>query len=107
VVLQDFYFNNRRHLSFIFVTNIHYLSIMSSFLLVLILILGGPLYLYNDQNLCLHLGVTVDGTKDQCINPEGFANFLGLLESIPLHDTGSNYGSFEYAMPDLRYIALL
>lgn len=64
---------------------------------------GGPLYLYNDQNLCLHLGVTVDGTKDQCINPEGFANFLGLLESIPLHDTGSNYGSFEYAMPDLRY----
>ncbi|XP_023889066.1 uncharacterized protein LOC112001119 isoform X2 [Quercus suber] len=32
---------------------------------------GGPLYLYNDQNFCLHLG--------------------------------PNYGSFEYAMPDLRY----
>ena len=73
----------------------------------LILILGGPLCLYNDQNFCLHLGMNVDGTKDQCINPEGFANFLGLLESIPLHDTGPNYGSFEYAMPDLRYIALL
>lgn len=48
--------------------------------------------------------MTVDGAKDQCINPEGFASFLGLLQSIPLHDTGSNYGSFEYAMPDLRYI---
>ncbi|KAM4087429.1 hypothetical protein ACJW30_10G176900 [Castanea mollissima] len=64
---------------------------------------GGPLYLYNDQNFCLYLGMNVDGTKDQCINPEGFANFLGLLESIPLHDMGPNYGSFEYAMPDLRY----
>ncbi|XP_030946649.1 uncharacterized protein LOC115971098 isoform X1 [Quercus lobata] len=64
---------------------------------------GGPLCLYNDQNFCLHLGMNVDGTKDQCINPEGFANFLSLLESIPLHDTGPNYGSFEYAMPDLRY----
>ncbi|XP_062143587.1 uncharacterized protein LOC133851268 isoform X3 [Alnus glutinosa] len=64
---------------------------------------GGPLYQYNDQNLCLYLGMTIDGAKDQCINPEGFASFLALLESIPLHDTGSNYGSFEYAMPDSRY----
>ncbi|XP_041021198.1 uncharacterized protein LOC121262678 isoform X2 [Juglans microcarpa x Juglans regia] len=64
---------------------------------------GGPLDLHNDQSLCFYLGMTVDGAKDQCINPEGFASFLGLLQSIPLHDTGSNYGSFEYAMPDLRY----
>lgn len=81
-----------------------YLLTMSNLCIVLILILGGPLYQYNDQNLCLYLGMTIDGAKDQCINPEGFASFLALLESIPLHDTGSNYGSFEYAMPDSRYI---
>jgi hypothetical protein len=28
--------------------------------------------------------------------------FKGLLESIPFHDVGSNYGSTEHAMPDLR-----
>ncbi|RVW54695.1 hypothetical protein CK203_071917 [Vitis vinifera] len=71
------------------------------------LILGGPLNLYNGQNLCLHFGMTTDGFKDQCINPEGFASFLGLLESIPFHNSDSNYGSFEYAMPDSRYIFLL
>ncbi|KAJ6306595.1 hypothetical protein OIU78_021836 [Salix suchowensis] len=65
---------------------------------------GGPLNLYNDQNMCLHFGMTIDGVKDQCIHHEGFANFLGLLESIPFHDAGSNYGSTEYAMPDLRYV---
>lgn len=51
--------------------------------------------------------MTTDGFKDQCINPEGFASFLGLLESIPFHNIDSNYGSFEYAMPDSRYIFLL
>ncbi|XP_034690741.1 probable protein phosphatase 2C 51 isoform X3 [Vitis riparia] len=65
---------------------------------------GGPLNLYNGQNLCLHFGMTTDGFKDQCINPEGFASFLGLLESIPFHNSDSNYGSFEYAMPDSRYV---
>ncbi|KAK9282547.1 hypothetical protein L1049_005468 [Liquidambar formosana] len=64
---------------------------------------GGPLNLYNDQNLCFHFGMSIDGVKDQCINPEGFASFLGLLESIPIHNTGSNYGSYDYPMPDLRY----
>lgn len=68
------------------------------------LILGGPLYSYNEQNMCFNLGMTVEGTKEECINPEGFASFLGLLESIPLHDTSSGYGWFEYVMPDLRYI---
>jgi hypothetical protein len=63
---------------------------------------GGPLNLYNDQNMCLHFGMTIDGVTDQCIHPEGFASFLGLLESIPFHDVGSNYGSTEHAMPDLR-----
>ncbi|KAL9357866.1 hypothetical protein Peur_051119 [Populus x canadensis] len=65
---------------------------------------GGPLNLYNDQNMCLHFGMTIDGVTDQCIHPEGFASFLGLLESIPFHDVGSNYGSTEHAMPDLRYV---
>lgn len=54
--------------------------------------------------MCLHFGMTIDGVTDQCIHPEGFASFLGLLESIPFHDVGSNYGSTEHAMPDLRYV---
>ncbi|KAL5561831.1 hypothetical protein UlMin_031578 [Ulmus minor] len=65
---------------------------------------GGPVNLYHDPNLCLHLGVTVNGAKDQCINPEGFANFIGLLESIPFHDPGSANGSSEYEIPNLRYV---
>ncbi|TYJ21285.1 hypothetical protein E1A91_A08G054900v1 [Gossypium mustelinum] len=48
--------------------------------------------------------MTVDGANDQCVNPEGFASFLGLLESIPFHDTSSSYGTEEYPMPDSRYI---
>lgn len=63
---------------------------------------GGPVDLYNNQNFCIHLGPTVNEDKDQCINPEGFSSFIGLLESIPLHDTGSNNGSSDYSMPDLR-----
>ncbi|KAF5936733.1 hypothetical protein HYC85_024239 [Camellia sinensis] len=65
---------------------------------------GGPLNLYNDQNMCLQFGMTVNGDNDKCINPEGFAGFLGFLESIPIHDNGSDYGSAEHAMPDSRYI---
>ncbi|KAL2323517.1 hypothetical protein Fmac_027896 [Flemingia macrophylla] len=65
---------------------------------------GGPVNLYNDQNFCFHLGPTVNEAEDQCINPEGFASFIGLLESIPLHDTGSSNGSSDYSMPDLGYV---
>ncbi|KAK5810908.1 hypothetical protein PVK06_026225 [Gossypium arboreum] len=65
---------------------------------------GGPLNVYNDRSLCLNFGMTVDGANDQCVNPEGFASFLGLLESIPFHDTSSSYGTEEYPMPDSRYI---
>ncbi|XP_022727562.1 probable inactive protein kinase At3g63330 isoform X12 [Durio zibethinus] len=67
-------------------------------------LLGGPLNVYNDWSFCLNFGMTVDGAKDQCVNPEGFASFLGLLESIPFHDTSSSYGTEEYPMPDSRYI---
>ncbi|KAK4848290.1 hypothetical protein QYF36_011360 [Acer negundo] len=59
---------------------------------------GGVLNSYNDQNMCLHFGMTMDGIKDQCINPEGFASFLSLLESIPFHDAGSDLGSNEYVL---------
>lgn len=65
---------------------------------------GGPLNLYTDQNLCFQFGMTTDEVKEQCINPEGFASFLGLLESIPFHNTGSSYGSFKYTTPDMRYL---
>lgn len=64
---------------------------------------GGYLNLYLDQNMCLRFGMTTDGYKDQCINPEGFASFLGLLESIPISNIGSDYGSNEHAVPDSRY----
>ncbi|XP_015575876.2 probable protein phosphatase 2C 51 isoform X7 [Ricinus communis] len=64
---------------------------------------GGPLNLYSDLNFCLHSAMTV-GVKDQCTTPEGFASFLGLLESIPFQDAGSNYRSTDHAMPDLRYV---
>lgn len=73
------------------------------FLIIFFLILGGPLNLYHDHNLCMDLGVTIDGDKNQCISAEGFASFLGLLQSIPFHGASSDNGSFEYAMPDLRY----
>ncbi|KAE9589184.1 hypothetical protein Lal_00000408 [Lupinus albus] len=65
---------------------------------------GDPLHLYNNQNFCFLPGLTASEDKDQCINPEGFANFIGLLESIPLHDTDPNNGSSDYSMPDLRYV---
>ncbi|KAK4273099.1 hypothetical protein QN277_021562 [Acacia crassicarpa] len=65
---------------------------------------GGPVNLYNNQNFCFHLGMTVNGANEQCINPESFASFIGLLESIPLHDTGSDNGSFDSSFPDMRYV---
>ncbi|XP_061338124.1 uncharacterized protein LOC133284991 isoform X2 [Gastrolobium bilobum] len=67
-------------------------------------VVGGPVNLYNEHNFCFNLGPIVNEAKDQCINPEGFASFMGLLESIPLHDTGSNNGSSDYSFPDLRYV---
>jgi len=65
---------------------------------------SGPLNLYNYQNMCLHYGITVNEDTGKCLNPEGFAGFLGLLQSIPMHNMGSEDGSAEHAMPDLRYI---
>lgn len=63
---------------------------------------GGPLNLYSDQNICLRYGITNDGHRDQC--PEGIASFLALLESIPIYNVGSDYGSNEHTVPYSRYI---
>lgn len=65
---------------------------------------GGSLNLYSDHNICLGYGVTNDGHKDQC--PEGIARFLGLLESIPIYNVGSDYGSNERTVPYSRYICI-
>ncbi|GFQ07456.1 probable inactive protein kinase at3g63330 [Phtheirospermum japonicum] len=60
----------------------------------------GPLDLYNDQNTCLHFGMYMNEDKDRCMNSDGFASFLGLLESIPFHNAGQN----EHVTSDTRYI---
>ncbi|XP_027935639.1 uncharacterized protein LOC114190798 isoform X2 [Vigna unguiculata] len=65
---------------------------------------GGLVDLYNNQNFCFDYGPTVNETEGRCINPEGFASFIGLLESIPLNDTDASNGSSDYSMPDLRYV---
>ena len=44
-----------------------------------------------------------DGTKDQCPNGEGFASFVGFLESIPIQDGSLKNGSFENEIPNSRY----
>ncbi|KAK4407179.1 putative protein phosphatase 2C 51 [Sesamum angolense] len=51
---------------------------------------SGQLDLYNDQHICVHFGMHIDEDKDQCMNSDAFARFLGLLESIPFHSTGQN-----------------
>ncbi|WMV47268.1 hypothetical protein MTR67_040653, partial [Solanum verrucosum] len=61
---------------------------------------GGALDLYNDQHMCMHFGMNFSDNNDQCINPEGFARFLGLLESIPFNDSSTN----DHARADSRYI---
>ncbi|RAL42159.1 hypothetical protein DM860_011942 [Cuscuta australis] len=61
---------------------------------------GASLNLYNDHHLCLNFGMNFGGNNDRCINPEGFARFLGMLESIPFNDTFPN----EHAGIDSRYI---
>lgn len=66
---------------------------------------GGPLNFYDYQNLCLNYGMDTEGDKGQCINPESFNRFLGLLESIPFPNNVSNSsGSSEYEIPNSRYI---
>ncbi|KAI7737817.1 hypothetical protein M8C21_028753 [Ambrosia artemisiifolia] len=65
---------------------------------------GGPLNLYREQMMCLHFGKSSGGDRDQCINPEGLASFLGFLESLPTSNVKQNHESFERATPNKRYI---
>lgn len=65
---------------------------------------GGPLHLYRDQMMCLHFGRYTGGDRDQCINPDGLASFLGFLESLPAHSVEPNQESFERTTPNTRYI---
>lgn len=65
---------------------------------------GGPLNLYREQMMCLHYGKSNGGDRDQCINPDGLASFLGFLESLPPHTIEPNQESFERTSPNTRYI---
>ncbi|XP_023773030.1 uncharacterized protein LOC111921679 isoform X1 [Lactuca sativa] len=65
---------------------------------------GRPLNLYRDQMMCLHYGRSNGGDRDQCINPEGLASFLGFLESLPSHTIEPNQESYEPTSPNTRYI---
>ncbi|XP_051141949.1 probable inactive protein kinase At3g63330 isoform X2 [Andrographis paniculata] len=60
---------------------------------------SGPLDLYNDQHVCVHFGRHINKDKDQCINSDGFARFLGLLGSIPF-----NIGQNDQMSLETRYI---
>ncbi|KAI3806018.1 hypothetical protein L1987_21908 [Smallanthus sonchifolius] len=65
---------------------------------------GGPLNVYREQMMCLHFGRSSGGDRDQCINPEGLASFLGLLASLPTDNVKQNQESFEGINPNTRYI---
>lgn len=68
---------------------------------------GRPLNLYRDQMMCLHYGRSNGGDRDQCINPEGLASFLGFLESLPSHTIEPNQESYEPTSPNTRYCFVL
>uniref|UniRef100_A0A1J3K1H9 PPM-type phosphatase domain-containing protein n=1 Tax=Noccaea caerulescens TaxID=107243 RepID=A0A1J3K1H9_NOCCA len=53
---------------------------------------------------CLPSGTATNENQDQCINPDSFAIFLGLLESVPLHGFGANNGTDEIPFPDSSYV---
>ncbi|VVB06715.1 unnamed protein product [Arabis nemorensis] len=53
---------------------------------------------------CLPSGTAINENQDQCINPDSFATFLGLLESVPLHGFGANNGTDEISFPDSSYV---
>ncbi|XP_020882096.1 probable protein phosphatase 2C 51 isoform X2 [Arabidopsis lyrata subsp. lyrata] len=53
---------------------------------------------------CLSSGTATNENQDQCINPDSFATFLGLLESVPLHGFGANNGTDEIPFPDSSYV---
>uniref|UniRef100_A0A7N0TLX6 Protein kinase domain-containing protein n=1 Tax=Kalanchoe fedtschenkoi TaxID=63787 RepID=A0A7N0TLX6_KALFE len=64
---------------------------------------GWPMNFYSETNYFTLSGGASKGANDQCINPESLARFIGLLESVPFHDTSSGHGTYDVRMPDLRY----
>lgn len=50
---------------------------------------AGNLEKYKDRHFCLYLGHQ-DGEMGQCSGPEAFANFFGLLDSLPHNGSKSN-----------------
>lgn len=59
---------------------------------------GGLKNFYEEQNMCMFCAFTADGDNGRCTNSEGFTSFLGLLGSIPFHNTGPD----EHTAPDSR-----
>ncbi|KAF2605356.1 hypothetical protein F2Q70_00026300 [Brassica cretica] len=53
---------------------------------------------------CLPSATAINENQDQCINPDSFATFLGLLESVPFHGFGANNGTEEISFPDSSYV---
>ncbi|XP_020258916.1 uncharacterized protein LOC109835349 isoform X3 [Asparagus officinalis] len=64
---------------------------------------GGTLDLYKEHQLCWHFGIH-EGDKGQCVGPEVFGKFLGLLDSIPYSDTTTNSSESSGHLPDFRYV---
>ncbi|CAN8253879.1 unnamed protein product [Cochlearia groenlandica] len=53
---------------------------------------------------CLPSDMATNENQDRCINPESFATFLGLLESVPLHGFGVNNETDGISYPDSSYV---
>lgn len=62
---------------------------------------GGSVDLYKDQKLCWHSEIH-EGDKGKCTSPEVFASFLGLLDSIPYHNSATNSSESYGQLPDFR-----
>lgn len=72
------------------------------FSLIVIHVYTGNLEKYKDKYFCWYLGHQ-DGEMDRCSSPDVFANFFGLLDSVP--HNGSKPGgphSFGHKIADFR-----
>ncbi|KAB2628729.1 protein phosphatase 2C 51 [Pyrus ussuriensis x Pyrus communis] len=64
---------------------------------------GGPLMLFHNPDLCMHLPMTGNNAKNQSTNSGGFSTSLPLFDSISFDKTGLNSESFEYSVPQRRF----
>ncbi|KAM1876951.1 hypothetical protein ACFX14_044298 [Malus domestica] len=65
---------------------------------------GGPLMLFHNLDLCMHLPMTGDNAKNQSTNSGGSSTSLPLFDSISFDKAGLNSESFEYSVPQRRYV---